>query len=79
MRRRPGRRSSVRLEPGVLALYAVSDKHDPAHVTVFYADLNAFAAHLATPHFRKYKAATQDGSCPSLRDTIPIVVGAKAT
>src|SRR4029077_18445690 len=54
--------ASVRLEPGVLALYAVSDKDDPARVTVFeiYADLNAYSAHLETPHFKKYKAATQD-------------------
>jgi quinol monooxygenase YgiN len=74
--------ASVRLEPGVLALYAVSDKDDPAHVTVFeiYADLNAHTAHLETPHFRKYKATTQDMVMSlKLRDTIPIVLGAKAT
>ena len=35
---------SVRLEPGVLALYSVSDKNNPTHVTVFeiYADNDAY-------------------------------------
>jgi quinol monooxygenase YgiN len=54
--------SSVRIEPGVLALYAVSDKDNAAHVIVFemYADRDAYKTHLETPHFRKYKATTQD-------------------
>jgi quinol monooxygenase YgiN len=72
--------ASVRLEPGVLALYAVADKEHPAHVTVFevYADTDAYQAHLETAHFKKYKAATQ-GMVKSLRlrETVPIVLGAK--
>ena len=73
--------SSVRLEPGVLSLYAVSDRDNPARVTVFeiYADVNAYETHLKTPHFSKYKAATQ-GMVTSLklRDAVPIMLGAKA-
>ena len=73
--------NSVRAEPGVLALYAVSDKDNPAHVRVFeiYADSDAYKTHLETPHFRKYKAATQD-MVRSLRliETVPIALGAKA-
>ena len=48
---------AVRLEPGVLVLYSVSSKDNPAHVTVFeiYQDREAYLAHLQTPHFLKYK------------------------
>jgi quinol monooxygenase YgiN len=73
--------SSVRLEPGVLALYSVSDKDNPAHVTVFemYADRDAYEAHLETPHFKKYKVTTQDMvRSLKLRDTVPIALSAKA-
>jgi quinol monooxygenase YgiN len=73
--------NSVRLEPGVLALYSVSDKDNPAHVTVFeiYADSHAYMAHLETPHFKRYKATTQDMvRSLKLRDTVPIALSAKA-
>ncbi len=72
---------SVRLEPGVLALYSVSDKDNPAHVTVFeiYADNDAYKTHLETAHFKKYKAATQDMvRSLKLRDTVPIALRAKS-
>jgi quinol monooxygenase YgiN len=72
---------SVRLEPGVLALYSVSDKDNPAHVTVFeiYADKDAYKTHLETAHFKKYKAATQDMvRSLKLRDTVPIALSAKS-
>jgi molybdate transport system substrate-binding protein len=54
--------AAIGLEAGVLALYSVADKDNPAHVFVFemYADLDAYKAHLETPHFKKYKFATQD-------------------
>jgi quinol monooxygenase YgiN len=72
--------TSVRLEPGVLALYAVADQDDPARIFIFeiYADVSAYHAHLETPHFRAYKAATQ-GAVRSLilRDTLPIALVAK--
>ena len=73
--------SSVRAEPGVLALYAVSDKDNPARVMVFeiYTDRDAYKTHIETPHFRKYKATTQD-MVRSLRliETVPIALVAKA-
>src|SRR4051812_19902272 len=54
--------AALRLEPGVLALYAVADKENPAHVTVFeiYADAAAYKAHLETAHFKSYKITTED-------------------
>jgi quinol monooxygenase YgiN len=73
--------NSVRLEPGVLALYSVSDKNNPTHVTVFeiYADSDAYKTHLETAHFKKYKAATQDMVISlKLRDTVPIALSAKS-
>jgi quinol monooxygenase YgiN len=64
--------AAIRLEPGVLALYAVADKEKAAHVFVFeiYADLDAYKSHIETAHFKKYKAIR-------LRDTVPILLGAK--
>jgi quinol monooxygenase YgiN len=71
---------SIRLEPGVLALYAVHDKHNPARVRVFeiYADEAAYRAHLQTPHFAKYKAAVQDiVKSLNLLETMPIALGSR--
>jgi quinol monooxygenase YgiN len=71
---------SVRAEPGVLALYAVSVKDSPAHIRIFemYADENAYKTHLETPHFMKYKSVTQD-MVRHLNplETVPIKLGAK--
>ena len=72
--------AAVRLEPGVLALYSVADKENPAHIFVFemYADVDAYKAHLETAHFKKYKATTQNMvKSLKLRDTVPILLGAK--
>jgi quinol monooxygenase YgiN len=72
--------AAVRLEPGVLALYSVTDKENPAHIFVFemYADVDAYKAHLEMAHFKKYKAITQNMvKSLKLRDTIPILLGAK--
>ena len=72
--------AAVQLEAGVLALYSVADKDNPAHVFVFemYADLDAYKAHLETAHFKKYKVTTQDMvKSLTLRDTVPILLGAK--
>ena len=54
--------TSVRVEPGVITLYAVSEKNNPTHITILeiYADTVAYKAHLQTPHFIKYKTATKD-------------------
>ena len=72
--------AAVRLEPGVLALYSVADKENPAHIFVveMYADVDAYKAHLETAHFKKYKATTQNMvKSLKLRDTVPILLGAK--
>jgi quinol monooxygenase YgiN len=72
--------ASVRLEPGVLTLYAVSAKDDPTHFTILeiYADQAAYEAHLKTPHFIKYKTTTQ-GMVKSLElvGAVPLVPGMK--
>jgi quinol monooxygenase YgiN len=72
--------ASVRVEPGVLALYAVSTRENPTHVRILeiYADEAAYKAHLETPHFKKYKATTQDMvKHLNLIETVPIMLGAK--
>jgi len=52
--------TAVKVEPGVLTLYAVYEKGHPTHVTVMevYADEAAYKTHLLTPHFKKYKNTT---------------------
>jgi quinol monooxygenase YgiN len=72
--------AALRLEPGVLALYSIADKEDPAHVTVFeiYADAAAYKAHLETAHFKHYKITTQDMvKSLKLRETVPILLAVK--
>jgi quinol monooxygenase YgiN len=73
--------AAIRKEPGVLVLYAVSEKDNPTHVRVFeiYRDRNAYEAHLASDHFKKYKTTTQD-MVKSLKlvQTTPIMLGAKS-
>jgi 4-carboxymuconolactone decarboxylase len=73
--------AAIRVEPGVLALYAVADKNNPTHVTVFeiYADEAAYKKHLETPHFKKYKRVTKDMvKSLELMDTEPIMIGTKS-
>lgn len=57
-----GAETAVRVEPGVLTLYAVSEKEQPTRFTILeiYADSAAYRTHLQTPHFIKYKTATKD-------------------
>ena len=73
--------SAIRLEPGVLVLYSVSNKDNPTHVTVFeiYRDREAYLAHLQAPHFLKYKA-TVEKMVKSLKliPVDPIALGTKA-
>ncbi|GAB2606463.1 putative quinol monooxygenase [Spirosoma areae] len=72
--------ASVRLEPGVLTLYAVSEKDNPTHFTILeiYADTNAYKAHIQTPHFLKYKTGTKEMvQSLELVDTVPLVPGMK--
>lgn len=53
--------ASIRLEPGVFAIYAVALKERPNHIRFFeiYADEGAYLHHRDTPHFQKYLHATQ--------------------
>jgi quinol monooxygenase YgiN len=52
--------AAVAREPGVLALQAATLRDRPGAVRLFevYADEEAYAAHLRSPHFLAYKAAT---------------------
>src|SRR5580765_441092 len=72
--------ASVRLEPGVLTLYAVVEKNNPTHITILeiYADTVSYKAHLQTSHFIKYKNGTKDMvKSLELVETIPLVPGMK--
>lgn len=72
--------ASIRLESGVLTLYAVSVRGRPNQIRIFetYADQTAYETHLQTPHFKKYKAATQNMvKSLKLTETDPILLGAK--
>lgn len=72
--------ASVRLEPGVLTLYAVAEKDDPTRITILeiYADSAAYQAHLKTPHFIKYKNGTADMvKSLELIEGVPLVPGMK--
>ena len=55
-------RESLRVEPGVIALYMVADAEDPNKLTFFdmYTDDAAYDAHCATPHFKKYRETTKE-------------------
>ena len=73
--------AAIRLEPGVLVLYSVSSKDNPARVTVFeiYRDRQAYLAHLQAPHFLKYKASVEK-MVKSLKliPVDPVKLGAKS-
>ena len=53
--------ASIRVEPGVGAIYAVALKDAPHQVRFIeiYADENAYLLHRETPHFKKYLEVTQ--------------------
>lgn len=54
--------ASIQKEPGVITLYGIAEKNNPERVVLFetYADSIQYKAHLATPHFQKYKTGTLD-------------------
>ncbi len=72
--------TSIRVEPGVLTLYAVSVKGEPNQIRLFetYASPAAYQAHLQSEHFKKYKSVTAD-MVKGLRliETDPLVLGTK--
>lgn len=51
---------SLRTEPGVLTMYAVSEKENPCRVTILetYASRRAYEKHIASEHFQRYKQGT---------------------
>lgn len=72
--------AAVSKETGVLTLYAVSDKYQPTHITVFeiYASFAAYQSHIQTPHFLKYKSTVKDMvKSLVLTDVVPIALETK--
>jgi quinol monooxygenase YgiN len=72
--------TSIRVEPGVLTLYAVAVKEQPTHIRIFetYASQAAYEAHIQTPHFLKYKTGTQSMvKSLNLLEAEPVLLGAK--
>ena len=72
--------ASMRLEPGVLTLYATAEKDAPHKVTILeiYADRAAYEKHLQTPHFQKYKQGTLEMVKElELVDVKPLIPGLK--
>lgn len=72
---------SVSTEPGCLVLYAVADNQNPAEIKVFeiYQDVDAYRAHVQTPHFQKFRAVTDNMvKSRTLMDMIPVSLAAKA-
>jgi quinol monooxygenase YgiN len=68
--------TSLRVEPGVLTLYPLAEKNNPAHITILeiYASDEAYKAHIKTPHFLKYKNGTINMvKSLELVETIPIM------
>ena len=51
---------SLRTEPGVLTMYAVSEKENPCTIIILetYASKGDYEAHIASEHFQKYKQGT---------------------
>jgi len=75
-----GIRTAVQVEPGVITLYAMYDKNDPTNITVFevYASVDAYRAHIETPHFKKYKNTTAKMvKSLELTDVLPIAFETK--
>ena len=52
--------ASVRLEPGVIAIFPMYQKEHPTQVRILelYASREAYESHLQTPHFQRYKTTT---------------------
>jgi quinol monooxygenase YgiN len=72
--------TSIRVEPGVLALYAVAEKGNSSMLRFFemYADEAAYNAHRESPHFRKYVEATNHMIVSrKLIETDPVQLDAK--
>ncbi|WP_229417295.1 putative quinol monooxygenase [Massilia sp. Root418] len=53
--------ASVRLEPGVIAIFPMYQRDSATEFRILemYSSREAYESHLKTPHFLKYKSATQ--------------------
>ena len=69
---------SIRLEPGVLTIYALAlaDRQSQLRFFEIYADEASYREHLVSPHFRKYLETTKSMiRSRSLFETRPIFLG----
>lgn len=53
-------RASVKLEPGVIAIYPMNQQDHPTEIRILeiYKNREAYESHLKTAHFLKYKTTT---------------------
>jgi quinol monooxygenase YgiN len=73
--------TAIRVELGVLVLYAVSKNGDPTHIKIFevYRDIDAYKAHRDAAHFKKYKSTTANiVKSLKLAQTTPIALASKS-
>jgi quinol monooxygenase YgiN len=73
--------NSIRVESGVLTLYAVSFKEHPEQIRLFetYRDAAAYESHIQSSHFKTYKNRTrQMVKALRLIETEPILLGSKS-
>jgi quinol monooxygenase YgiN len=73
--------TSVRVEPGVLAIYAVAEKDHPNRLRFFeiYANEDGYKSHIQSPHFKAYFTSTQSMiASRKLIDVIPVQLSAKS-
>jgi 4-carboxymuconolactone decarboxylase len=68
--------TSLKVEPGVLTLYAVAEKDQPTRITILeiYKNEGAYKKHIQTPHFLKYKNGTSHMiKSLQLIETVPLL------
>lgn len=73
--------TSIRVEPGVIAIYAVADKDRPSRLRFFeiYVDDEAYRSHIASPHFRTYFEATKSMIVDrKLIEAVPVQLSSKS-
>lgn len=72
--------AALKIEPGVLTLYVMQEKSDPAKITVLeiYASKKAYQDHIKAPHFLQYKNGTMHMVKKlELIEMDPLALGAK--
>jgi len=54
--------ASVRKEPGVISIFPMFQKENPAEIRILeiYANKEAYESHLQTQHFKHYKKETRE-------------------